>query len=79
MTDLCLGSLAKGTEDHIELLINSGIVQTLLEVLDEADPKLIDACLCCLRTLASQEHHPINSKFDIKNIQKLLSLSKYIG
>lgn len=69
-----IGSLAKGTEDHIELLINSGIVQTLLEVLDEPDPKLIDACLCCLRTLASQEHHPINSKFDVKNIQKLLTL-----
>ncbi|KAL1516972.1 hypothetical protein ABEB36_000797 [Hypothenemus hampei] len=69
-----IGSLAKGTESHVELLINSEVVRTLLEVLDEAEPKLIDACLCCLRTLASQEHHPINSKFDSKNIQKLLSL-----
>ncbi|CAG9761724.1 unnamed protein product [Ceutorhynchus assimilis] len=72
---LTIGSLAKGTENHIELLIDSGIVQILLEILDEPDPKLIDACLCCLRTLASQEHHPINSKFDVKNIEKLLSLA----
>lgn len=71
---ITIGSLAKGTEDHIELLINSGVVQSLLEVLEEDDPKLINACLCCLRTLASQEHHLINSKFSTKNIQKLLSL-----
>ncbi|XP_066148155.1 armadillo repeat-containing protein 8-like isoform X1 [Euwallacea fornicatus] len=70
-----IGSLAKGTDDHVELLINSSIVQTLLEVLNEDEPKLIDACLCCLRTLANQEHHPINSKFDIKDTQKLLLLA----
>ncbi|CAH1123411.1 unnamed protein product [Ceutorhynchus assimilis] len=76
---LTIGSLAKGTENHIELLIDSGIVQILLEILDEPDPKLIDACLCCLRTLASQEHHPINSKFDVKNIEKLLSLAALLS
>lgn len=73
---ITLGSLSKGTSDHIELLINSGVVQSLLELLDEDDPQLIDACLCCLRTLASQEHHPINRKFYEKNIQKLLSFGK---
>ncbi|KAF7265924.1 hypothetical protein GWI33_020667 [Rhynchophorus ferrugineus] len=67
------GSLSKGTSDHVELLINSGVVQSLLELLDEDDPQLIDVCLCCLRTLSSQEHHPINRKFSEKNIQKLLS------
>ncbi|XP_076263995.1 armadillo repeat-containing protein 8-like isoform X2 [Rhynchophorus ferrugineus] len=70
---ITLGSLSKGTSDHVELLINSGVVQSLLELLDEDDPQLIDVCLCCLRTLSSQEHHPINRKFSEKNIQKLLS------
>ncbi|KAF7265923.1 hypothetical protein GWI33_020667 [Rhynchophorus ferrugineus] len=65
--------IAQGTSDHVELLINSGVVQSLLELLDEDDPQLIDVCLCCLRTLSSQEHHPINRKFSEKNIQKLLS------
>ncbi|XP_050311618.1 armadillo repeat-containing protein 8-like isoform X2 [Anthonomus grandis grandis] len=69
-----IGSLAKGTGKHVELLINAGIVQTLLDLLDEQEPKLVDACLCCLRTLASQEFHPINSKFEVKHMQKLLSL-----
>lgn len=62
----------------MELLINSGIVQTVLEALDEVDTKLVDACLCCLRTLASQEHYSIHSKFDVKDMQKLLSLSKLL-
>ncbi|XP_060519249.1 armadillo repeat-containing protein 8-like [Cylas formicarius] len=69
-----IGSLAKGTEDHVGLLINSGIMQTLLDVLDESDPKLLDACLCCLRTLSSQDLVPINCKFRLKHLQRLLLL-----
>uniref|UniRef100_A0A6P7FG71 Armadillo repeat-containing protein 8 n=1 Tax=Diabrotica virgifera virgifera TaxID=50390 RepID=A0A6P7FG71_DIAVI len=69
-----IGSLAKGTEDHVELLINSGTSQILLEVLEENEPRLIDACLCCLRTLSQ---HSISSdvKYNVKNLQKLLSFA----
>ncbi|ENN75562.1 hypothetical protein YQE_07905, partial [Dendroctonus ponderosae] len=76
---LTIGSLAKGTDEHVELLINSGIVQTVLEALDEFDPMLVDACICCLRTLASQEHYSIHSKFSVKDMQKLLSLTSPIA
>ncbi|CAG9832350.1 unnamed protein product [Diabrotica balteata] len=69
-----IGSLAKGTEDHVELLINSGTSQILLEVLEENEPRLIDACLCCLRTL-SQHSISCDVKYNVKNLQKLLSFA----
>ncbi|CAH1991535.1 unnamed protein product [Acanthoscelides obtectus] len=70
-----IGSLAKGTEDHIELLINSGITQVLLELLDESEARLIDSCLCCLRTLSH------NSKITETNYtpQHLTKLLAYAG
>lgn len=67
-----IGSLAKGTEEHVELLISSGTSQILLDVLEENEPRLIDACLCCLRTL-SQYTSASDVKYDIKSLQKLLS------
>lgn len=70
-----IGSLAKGTEDHIELLINSGSVEILLDVLEENEPRLIDACLCCLRTL-SQQSYSCNTKYSPNNLQKLLSFAR---
>ncbi|KAJ8967438.1 hypothetical protein NQ314_002886 [Rhamnusium bicolor] len=70
-----IGSLAKGTEDHIELLINSGSVHILLDVLEENEPRLIDACLCCLRTLAQQNSTPITI-CSLKNLHKLLSFAE---
>lgn len=69
-----IGSLAKGKEEHVELLINSGIVQVLLDVLEETEPKLIDACLCCLRTL-SQYSSNSDNKYSVKHLQKLLSFA----
>lgn len=69
-----IGSLAKGTEEHVELLINSGIVQILLDILEENDTKLIDACLCCLRTL-SQNSNTTDTKYTIKNLQKILNFA----
>lgn len=70
-----IGSLAKGTDDHIELLLNSGVVQILLDVLDENESQLIDACLCCLRTLSQQDSHTPSTKYSVKNLQKLLSFA----
>ncbi|CAH0546237.1 unnamed protein product [Brassicogethes aeneus] len=68
-----IGSLAKGTEDHIELLINSGTTQIVLDLLEEDDPRLIDACLCCLRTLSHQKQSA--TKFNVRHLQKLLSFA----
>lgn len=69
-----LGSLAKGTEDHIELLLKSGAIQLLLDLLEEDNPKLVDACLCCLRTLTLQDTTTLN-KYTLKRVQKLLSFA----
>lgn len=66
-----IGSLAKGTEDHIELLVNSGTIQILLDALEENEPRLIDACLCCLRTL-SQNSKVKEIKYTPKHLQKIL-------
>lgn len=66
-----IGSLAKGTEDHIELLISSGVVQLLLDVLEETDSRLVDAALSCLRTLS--QHSSLKIQYTRKQLQKLLS------
>lgn len=56
------------------MLINSGIVQILLDILEENDTKLIDACLCCLRTL-SHNSYATDTKYTIKNLQKILTFA----
>jgi hypothetical protein len=70
-----VGSLAKGTNEHIEILINSGTIQILLNILEENEPRLIDACLCCLRTLAQYDTATSQNRFDVKRLQKLLTFA----
>lgn len=70
-----LGSLAKGTEDHIKVLTECGTIPLLLEVLDENDPRLVEACLCCLRTLSQQSFASLSSLCSQKQLLKLLSLA----
>lgn len=65
-----MGSLAKGTTEHIDVLISNGIPDVLLDILDENNERLIDACLCCLRTLTQQS---VRVNFTGKHIEKLLS------
>lgn len=67
-----IGSLAKGTEEHVELLVNLGTIQVLLDILEESDRRLIDACLSCLRTL-SQHSNSFIPVYNQKQLQKLLS------
>lgn len=71
-----LGSLAKGKDEHVELLLNSGAIYLLLDILDEDEPKLIDACLGCLRTLAQQDPTigPAD-KYTVKKFKKLLAFA----
>lgn len=68
-----IGSLAKGTDEHIDLLINSGTVQILLDVLEENDRRLVDACLSCLRTLTQHSAASFNIVYTQRQLQKLLS------
>ncbi|RZC40423.1 armadillo repeat-containing protein 8 [Asbolus verrucosus] len=70
-----IGSLAKGTNEHIEILINSGTIQLLLDIVEENEPRLIDACLCCLRTLSHLDCAASQNKYDIKRLQKLLTFA----
>ncbi|XP_017772373.1 PREDICTED: armadillo repeat-containing protein 8-like isoform X2 [Nicrophorus vespilloides] len=68
-----IGSLAKGTYDHIELLIDSGTVPLLLNIIEENDSRLVDACLCCLRTLSHHDTRP--SLYTEKQLKKLLEFA----
>lgn len=71
-----IGSLAKGTEEHVELLINCGTISLLLEILEEGDPLLADACVCCLRTLSQQDNGTFRTVYTLKQLQKLLSYAE---
>uniref|UniRef100_A0A1Y1LJD4 Armadillo repeat-containing protein 8 n=1 Tax=Photinus pyralis TaxID=7054 RepID=A0A1Y1LJD4_PHOPY len=71
-----IGSLAKGTGEHVELLINCGTVPLLLDLLEENDPLLIDACLCCLRTLSQQDTGRFQTVYSHRHLQKLLSFAE---
>lgn len=68
-----IGSLAKGTEEHIDLLIHSGTVQLLLDILEENDRRLVDACLSCLRTLSQHCSGSFSIVYTQKQLHKLLS------
>lgn len=70
-----IGSLAKGTEDHVELLLNYGTVNVLLNILEEDDNKLIDAALCCLRTLTAQDATMFNKSCNTRHFDILLTLA----
>lgn len=70
-----LGSLAKGTDDHIKVLTECGTIPLLLELLEENDLRLVEACLCCLRTLCQQSFASLSSLCSQKQLLKLLSLA----
>lgn len=72
---ITIGSLAKGTNDHVELLLNYDMVNLLLSILEEDDPRLTDASLCCLRTLAVQNLSTFSSNVNVKYLEKLLTLA----
>lgn len=83
-----LGSLAKGTDQHVLALIDLGVVNSLLQVLSTsaADSSnnenfkirnlLVEACLRCLRTIFQHSSAPVSLIFqDIGLIPCLLKLS----
>ncbi|KAG1714932.1 Armadillo repeat-containing protein 8 [Nymphon striatum] len=50
-TAVTLGSLAKGTEEHVQGLVNLGMVNVLINGLGHPYQKYVEACLRCLRTI----------------------------
>uniref|UniRef100_A0ABD2WR29 Armadillo repeat-containing protein 8 n=1 Tax=Trichogramma kaykai TaxID=54128 RepID=A0ABD2WR29_9HYME len=83
-----LGSLAKGTDQHILALIDLGVVTSILQVLSTsviplANPEniklrnaLYEACLRCLRTIFQHHAAPVSAIFiEPSFIPKLLQLS----
>ncbi|KAI4485789.1 armadillo repeat-containing protein 8-like isoform X1 [Polistes fuscatus] len=84
-----LGSLAKGTDQHVLALIELGVVPLLLQVLlsmsisdlnAEGKGKLLDslneACLRCLRTVFQHTSAPVHSIYqDPALVPRLLSLA----
>jgi len=83
-----LGSLAKGTDQHVLALIDLGVVPLLLQVLlssptsEIVDGKikvldlLHEACLRCLRTVFQHAAAPVHSIYqDPELVPRLLSLA----
>ncbi|XP_047351941.1 armadillo repeat-containing protein 8-like [Vespa velutina] len=82
-----LGSLAKGTDQHVLALIDLGVVPLLLQVLlsmpisdAEGKGKILDllneACLRCLRTVFQHTAAPVHSIYqDPALVPRLLSLA----
>lgn len=80
-----LGSLAKGTDQHVLALIDLGVVPLILQVLlststppssDKLADLLIEACLRCLRTVFQHSSAPVQTIYqDPALVPRLLSLA----
>ncbi|XP_071447494.1 armadillo repeat-containing protein 8-like [Hetaerina americana] len=76
---ITLGSLAKGTEEHVKALVDMGIVTLLINTLGSDDQKLVEVCLCCLRTVFQSPCAPVELIYDdpslVTHLLNLLSHS----
>nr|CAD7397304.1 unnamed protein product [Timema poppensis] len=57
---ITLGSLAKGTEDHVKSLVGLGVVPVLINGLVSEEAKLVESSLCCLRTIFEYPCAPVD-------------------
>lgn len=71
-----LGSIAKGSEGHMKVLLDGDLVPVLLNcVVVSREPRLVEACLCCLRTVFSHPEAPVHFLYaDAALIPHLLAL-----
>ncbi|XP_037282676.2 armadillo repeat-containing protein 8 isoform X5 [Rhipicephalus microplus] len=74
-TALILNSLAKGTEDNVETLLEAGVLPVLLQGFQKhtqllpcglvhQDQRYVEAILCCLRTLFRSELTPVECMYE---------------
>jgi len=55
-----LGSIAKGSPNHMKVLLSCDIIGVLLTVVvSSREPRYVEACLCCLRTLFNHPEAPV--------------------
>ncbi|XP_076457218.1 armadillo repeat-containing protein 8-like [Babylonia areolata] len=72
---ILLGSLAFGTERHIQQLVHDGAVPILLRGLSNPNLHYVEACLRCLRTIFTAANPPVNFIYqDPSIIPHLLSI-----
>jgi len=71
-----LGSIAKGSSHHMKVLLGCDITAVLLNcVVTSREPRYVEACLCCLRTLFSHDDAPVEVLYaDPAIIPHLLAL-----
>ncbi|GAB6019062.1 Armadillo repeat-containing protein 8 [Chamberlinius hualienensis] len=78
-TAVILGSLAKGTDKHIECLIDSAVVPVLLNGLSHSCAKYVEACLRCLKTTYSSQFAPVDLFYQnqtvIPHLMRIISQS----
>ncbi|XP_035221670.1 armadillo repeat-containing protein 8-like isoform X3 [Stegodyphus dumicola] len=76
-TAVTLGSLAKGTDKHVEELVQAGLISVVLRGLASPHTKLMEACLRCLRTVMSRKDAPIDVLYgDPSLIPHLVRMAK---
>lgn len=63
-TVITIGSLAKGTEDHIKALVDAGVISILLRGLAHPHVKYVEACVRCLRTILLSPISPIEVLYE---------------
>merc|ERR1719412_3440937 len=71
-----LGSVAKGMEAHLKALIDCGVVPVLLTCLLRSNhPRLVEACLCCLKAIFVHPEVPVDFMYaDTNIVPHLISL-----
>ena len=71
-----LGSIAKGSDHHLKVLLDCNIVAVLLNcIVSASDKRFVEACLCCLRTLFYHPEAPVDVLYsDPALISHLLAL-----
>ncbi|WAR10242.1 ARMC8-like protein [Mya arenaria] len=63
-----MGSIAKGTPENINTLVEEGCVSVLLKGLFSTDLPFIEACLRCLRTIYMSNNNCVNLIYQDPNI-----------
>lgn len=76
-TAVTVGSLARGSDQHVDELLNEGLLNVVLRGLASTQPKLMEACLRCLRTVLSRKDAPIDVLYnDASLIPHLVQMAK---
>ncbi|XP_067141657.1 armadillo repeat-containing protein 8-like isoform X2 [Centruroides vittatus] len=67
-TVVTIGSLVKGTDDHVKSLIDAGIIPVLLRGLAQNHAPYVEACLRCLRTIFTCSLAPVDVLYSDQTI-----------